>query len=150
LSQTRNTNILLNSSCDSGKKSRRRITMRGLRAKRITMLREGTLIATVDIGMISNTEYCTTTDGRDTKPFKFDNKREGFDKLWDMIGISKDSFACDEVIVGYESTGPYAEPLLHYLRNKSVTIVQVNPMHTKRVKEINNNSPLKTDDKDPG
>ncbi|MCG7852702.1 MAG: IS110 family transposase [Methanosarcinaceae archaeon] len=123
--------------------------MRGLRAKRITMLREGTLIATVDVGMTSNTGYCTTTDGRDTKPFKFDNTREGFDKLWDMIGISKENFACNEVIVGYESTGPYAEPLLHYLRNKPVTIVQVNPMHTKRMKEINNNSFLKTDDKDP-
>jgi hypothetical protein len=34
LSQRRNTDILLSSSCDSGKKSRRRITMRGLRAKR--------------------------------------------------------------------------------------------------------------------
>jgi len=34
LSQRRNTDILLCRSCDSGKKSRRRITMRGLRAKR--------------------------------------------------------------------------------------------------------------------
>ena len=34
-------------------------------------------------------------------------------------------------MVGYESTGPYAEPLVHYLRNKPVTIVQVNPMHTR-------------------
>ena len=52
-------------------------------------------------------------------------------------------------MVGYESTGPYAEPLVHYLRNKPVKIVQVNPMHTKRMKEVNDNSPLKTDDKDP-
>ena len=33
--------------------------------------------------------------------------------------------------------------------NKPVRIVQVNPMHTKRMKELNDNSPLKTDDKDP-
>jgi transposase len=33
--------------------------------------------------------------------------------------------------------------------DKPVTIVQVNPMHTKRIKELNDNSPLKTDDKDP-
>jgi transposase len=32
---------------------------------------------------------------------------------------------------------------------KPVMLVQVNPMHTKRVKEISDNSPLKTDDKDP-
>ena len=66
-----------------------------------------------------------------------------------MIVINKNRFACSEVVVGYESTGPYAEPFVHYLRSRPVTIVQVNPMHTKRVKEINNNSPLKTDEKDP-
>jgi transposase len=66
-----------------------------------------------------------------------------------MIIINKNRFACGEVVVGYESTGPYGEPLVHYLRGKPVTIVQVNPMHTKRMKEVNDNSPLKTDDKDP-
>jgi transposase len=39
--------------------------------------------------------------------------------------------------------------MVHYLMKKPVRVVQVNPMHTKRVKEINDNSPLKTDDKDP-
>ncbi len=63
--QRRNTDILLGVAVYSGKNSRRRITMRGLRAKRITMLREGTLIATVDVGMTSNTGYCTTTDSRE-------------------------------------------------------------------------------------
>lgn len=60
-----------------------------------------------------------------------------------MIVINKNRFACGEVVVGYEST------LVHYLRSKPVKIVQVNPMHTKRMKEVNDNSPLKTDDKDP-
>lgn len=123
--------------------------MRGLRSKRVRMVKEGTLMATVDIGMASNTGYCITADGRDTKPFKFSNTREGLDKFWDMITLSKKRFCCDEVIVGYESTGPYAEPLLHYMMNKPVKIVQVNPMHTKRMKEVNDNSPSKTDDKDP-
>jgi len=41
------------------------------------------------------------------------------------------------------------EPMVHYLMKKPVKVVQVNPMHTKKVKEINDNSPLKTDDKDP-
>ena len=30
-----------------------------------------------------------------------------------------------------------------------MNVVQVNPMHTKRLKEVNDNSPGKTDDKDP-
>ena len=123
--------------------------MRALRTKRVRTIKEGILIATIDIGMASNTGYCATTDGRDIKPFKFNNTREGLDKFWDTIVINKNRFVCGEVIVGYESTGPYAEPLIHYLRNKPVKIVQVNPMHTKRMKEVNDNSPLKTDDKDP-
>jgi transposase len=123
--------------------------MRGLRAKRVRTVKEGTLIATVDIGMTMNTGYCTTIDGRDTKVFKFGNTREGFDKFWSLVAASKTRFHCDEVIVGYESTGHYAEPLVHYLTDKPVRIVQVNPMHTKRLKEVNDNSPGKTDNKDP-
>ena len=123
--------------------------MRGLRTKGVKAVKEETLIVTVDVGMASNTGYCTTVDGRDIKPFKFDNTREGLDRFWSMIVASQNRFLCSDVMVGYESTGPYAEPLIHYLMNKPVRIVQVNPMHTKRIKELNDNSPLKTDDKDP-
>ena len=42
------------------------------------------------------------------------------------------------------------EPLVQFLRSKKgVRLVQVNPMHTKRLKELSGNSPLKTDRKDP-
>ena len=123
--------------------------MKGLRAKRENMVREGTLIATVDVGLASNVGYCTTLDGRSTKTFRFGNTREGFEKFWGMTIASKKRFECNEVLFGYESTGPYAEPLVHYLANKPVKMVQVNPMHTKKMKEVNDNSPLKTDDKDP-
>ena len=51
--------------------------MKGLRAKRVKMVKEGTLIATVDIGVASNTGYCTTLDGRCTNSFRFDNTKEG-------------------------------------------------------------------------
>ena len=123
--------------------------MRGPRRRRMKAVKESTLLVTVDIGVASNTGYCATGDGRDIKPFKFDNTREGFEKLWHMVVASKMRFGCDEIIAGYESTGPYAEPLAQYLMGKPVTMVQVNPMHTKKMKEVNDNSPLKTDDKDP-
>lgn len=50
---------------------------------------------------------------------------------------------------GYESTGPYAEHLVHFMRARGVHMVQVSPMHTKRLKELQGNSPNKTDQKDP-
>ena len=123
--------------------------MEGVKTQRLRTVKEGTLIATVDIGITNNTGYCTTLDGRDTKSFRFDNTKEGFDKFWWMMMPSKNRFGCDEVVVGYDSTGPYAEPLVHYLAHKQVKIVQVNPMHTKKMKEVNDNSALKTDEKDP-
>jgi len=123
--------------------------MKGPRRRRIKAVEGSTLLVTVDIGAASNTGYCAIGDGRDIKPFKFENTREGFEKFWHMVVAAKNRFVCDEIIAGYESTGPYAEPLAQYLMGKPVTVVQVNPMHTKKMKEVNDNSPLKTDDKDP-
>jgi transposase len=116
---------------------------------KVKFVKDDTLIVAIDVGMEMNHGYCTTPDGREIRPFKFDNTREGMDKLWGMVMASKNRFQCEEIIVGYESTGPYGEPMVHYLMKKPVMLVQVNPMHTKRIKELNGNSPLKTDDKDP-
>ena len=123
--------------------------MRQAETGKVKFVKDDTLIVAIDVGMEMNHGYCTTPDGRDIRPFKFDNTREGMDKLWGMVMASKNRFQCEEIIVGYESTGPYGEPMVHYLMKKPVMMVQVNPMHTKRVKELNGNSPLKTDDKDP-
>lgn len=123
--------------------------MRRADTGKVKVIKDGTLIVGVDVGMEMNRGYCTTPGGRNTKSFKFDNTREGLDILWGMVMASKNRFKCNEVIVGYESTGPYGEPFVHYMAKKPVKMVQVNPMHTKRIKELNDNSPLKTDDKDP-
>jgi transposase len=123
--------------------------MRKADTRKVKFVKDNTLIVAIDVGMEMNHGYCTTPDGRDIRPFKFDNTREGMDKLWGMVMVSKNRFQCEGIIVGYESTGPYGEPMVHYLMKKPVMLVQVNPMHTKRIKELNGNSPLKTDDKDP-
>ena len=55
--------------------------MKGLRAKKVNMIKEGTLIVAIDIGMASNHGCCTAADGRSTKTFRVDNTREGLDIL---------------------------------------------------------------------
>ncbi|MCJ7641887.1 MAG: IS110 family transposase [Desulfobacterales bacterium] len=107
------------------------------------------LIVSIDIGKTINTGYCRCPDGKDVKPFEFSNHAEGFRKLWDRICWTKTANRLEEVVVGFESTGAYGEPLVHYLRQKPVKLVQVNPMHTKRMKDLQGNSPGKTDRKDP-
>ena len=123
--------------------------MNKIETKKWRRVNPETLIVAVDIGKTTNTGYCRCPDGEDIKPFEFSNDAEGFKKLWDCICWMKRSHHLEEVMVGFESTGAYGEPLGHYLKDKAVKLVQVNPMHTKRMKELQGNSPGKTDRKDP-
>lgn len=107
------------------------------------------LIATVDVGKSSHYGYWVIEKGVDCRPFEFSANREGFETFWRIIEKAKEQHKCDEIMVGLESTGPYGEPLIHFLRAKPAELVQVNPFHTKRVKELIDNSPQKTDQKDP-
>jgi len=101
------------------------------------------------MGKTTPVGYCRCPDRTEVKPFEFTNNRAGFAKLWSCVVRTKLANGLDEVIVGYESTGSYAEPLIHFLKDKPVRLVQVNPMHTKKLKELQGNSPSKTDKKDP-
>lgn len=55
-----------------------------------------------------------------------------------------------EVWVGLEPTGPYGACLEEWLRERGWRVVQVNPYHVKRTKEVRDNSPGKSDRKDAG
>ena len=107
------------------------------------------MIATFDIGKNVHYGYFRAPDGQECKPFCFYNAQKSFKQLWAEISRFKNEHQLEEVVIGFESTGPYAEPLFHFLRKKPVKLVQVNPVHTKRIKELTGNSPNKTDKKDP-
>ena len=108
-----------------------------------------TLLATVDIGKAQNFGYYRCPDGTDVPAFRFANDGEGFKKFWQRLTHAMQQYGLTEVVVGFESTGSYAEPLMHFLRKHGARLVQVSPAHVKRVKELTDNSPNKTDEKDP-
>ena len=62
---------------------------------------------------------------------------------------AKKKLSMKKVVLGFESTGSYGEPLFYFLLQKGVKLVQVNPYHTKQFKELDDNTPLKSDTKDP-
>jgi len=107
------------------------------------------LIVAIDIGSASHSVYWCDFQGTEGKTQSFSNNREGFEKLCHIIETGKRKTGLTKVMVGYESTGPYWIPLVHFLHEKPFRLVQVNPSHTKKVKEIEDNSPLKSDKKDP-
>jgi transposase len=123
--------------------------MNKIETKKLRIVNARTLIVAIDIGKLTPVGYCRCPDGRECKSFEFSNTVEGFKKLWDRVCWMKTAHHLEEVVVGFESTGPYGEPLVRYLKQKPVKLVQVNPFHTKRVKELEDNSPGKTDRKDP-
>jgi transposase len=123
--------------------------LKTIRTKKMKFVNEKTLIVAVDIGKVSNQGYGRCPNGVEVKPFEFFNNGEGFKKFWERIWQAKETYHLETVVVGFEFTGPYGEPLVQFLSKRPVRLVQVNPMHTKRLKELEGNSPEKTDRKDP-
>jgi len=117
--------------------------------KKDKLINKQTLLVTVDIGKDKNMGYFRCPDGTEVNPFLFGNHRQGFTYFYDRLSWTKRRHRLLQVVVGFESTGPYGEPLSHFLKDKGVKLVQVNTAHTKRIKEVYDNSPGKTDQKDP-
>ena len=108
-----------------------------------------TLLVTIDIGKNKNYGYARFPDGREIEPFAFENNHYGFKKFWRIVQDLKKTERLSQVVIGIESTGSYGVPLQHFLKDKPAQLVLVNTLHTKKVKELNDNSPRKTDKKDP-
>lgn len=124
--------------------------MKKIKPKKTKAVNDKVLIATVDGGKDIHYGYYRCPDGTDMKPFDFWNNGRGFCEFWERITSAAKAHGLEEIIIGFESTGPYLEPLAQFLKNKKgVRLVQVNPMHTRRLKDLRGNSPLKTDQKDP-
>jgi len=123
--------------------------MKTSKTKKVKVVNKKTLIVSVDIGKTVHYGYFRTPDNKEVKPFSFHNSGHSFNEFWRKMYKFQQEQGLEEIIVGFESSGCYAEPLCHYLKNKPVKLVQVNPMHTKMVKELTGNSPNKTDKKDP-
>jgi transposase len=123
--------------------------MMKIKTKKGKVVNVRTMIVTVDMSKDRHFGYWRCPDGTDAKPFAFWNNGRGFQEFWERVSYVKKLHNLEQIVFGYESTGPYAEPLVHFMRAKGVQMVQVNAMHTKRLKELQGNSPNKTDEKDP-
>ncbi|MBW2590784.1 MAG: IS110 family transposase [Deltaproteobacteria bacterium] len=123
--------------------------MKRMKTKKSTVVNEKTLIVAVDIGKTIHWGYFRTPNNIEVKPFPFQNGIYSFNAFLQRMQKFQQEQELEEIVVGFESTGPYAEPLCHFLRKRGVKLVQVNPMHTKRLKDLTGNSPNKTDQKDP-
>src|SRR5574344_1024788 len=117
---------------------------------KIMQVTEKTLVVGIDIA--SEEHYARVFDWRGIelgKVISFENTIEGFNKFSEWIEKIKTISGKTKIIVGAEPTGHYWFGLAGYLKEKEMKLVLVNPFHVKRSKELDDNSPTKTDRKDP-
>lgn len=131
----------------------RDLETRGKFAKndKLSFITDDMLIVGCDIG--SETHYIRAIDvrGRELSKgaFEFSNTAEGFTsaKAWVLdLAVKNDK---KQVVLGLEPTGHYWFALAAWMISKGISVVQVNPYAVKQSKEIEDNSQLKDDRKDP-
>lgn len=122
-----------------------------LRAKKLSAVRgEHTLVVGVDIA--KHKHWACIMDGLTElpvgSPFAFQNTKDGFRRLLDQIRRAQVQTGAVRIVVAMEPSGHYWKALATFLRDGGVTVVTVNPVHVKRAKEFDDNSPTKNDPKD--
>ena len=119
--------------------------------QKISQVTETTLIVGVDIGSETNFARAFNWRGQELskKVFRFNNSQEGFQSFLAYINTYTTIASAQQIIVGCEPTGHYWFNLARYLEANNIKLALVNPYHVKQIKELDDNSPKKTDLKDP-
>ena len=106
------------------------------------------MVVGVDIGKEFHVAVMRRRDGSFSKAFKFTSDVVGFSsfKEWLDQWYTQDGFS--RFLIGMEPTGHYWMTLAYWLRKQAIEIVQVNPLHTHKAKDLYDNTPGKTDKKD--
>src|SRR5699024_8190416 len=116
---------------------------------KLSQITPNTLIIGIDVAKDKHVARAQDDRGFEfRKRLFFENRIEGFEKLLNWASSIQQEQNKKNVIFGVEPTGPYWLSLAYYLVAKEHTFVLVNPMHVKRIKELDDNSPSKNDTKD--
>jgi transposase len=117
--------------------------------KKIAQITSQTLIIGVDIAKFKHVARAQDFRGIEFgAPCSFENSKEGFEHFLKWISEIKKEQCMDKVMVGMEPTGHYWFNLAYILKDNEIKFVLVNPLHVKKTKELDDNSPTKNDVKD--
>jgi len=119
--------------------------------EKILRVTSQTIIVGVDIAKKEHWARITDYRGVDlVKPVKVQNNEESFERLMARIEKIRIDKGCEKVMIGLEPSGHYWKAFgwYLYLHQSNPVLVGVNPYHTKQAKELDDNSPTKSDKKD--
>lgn len=118
---------------------------------KLSFISDDMLILGCDVG--SETHYLRAIDPRGRElsksAYSFRNNCEGFQsaKEWAVELVAKNEKK--QIVLGLEPTGHYWFCLATWMIANGISVVQVNPYAVKQTKEVEDNSQLKDDTKDP-
>lgn len=84
----------------------------------------------------------------DSRPLYFFNNRKGMEGLVGQISKWLCLYGCANVVVAMEPTAGYWEPMFAYLEAGGFDVRLVSSLKVNRSKDLRDNSPLKSDEKD--
>jgi transposase len=106
------------------------------------------IVLAVDVAKRSHWMLIQGPDGVREKPRRIANTAAGFAELLQYAHAAQRRWPGVPLGVALEPTGHYWLPLAYWLQARAIPVLTVNPAHTKRAKELEDNSPAKTDAKD--
>ena len=118
---------------------------------KLSFICDDMLILGCDVG--SETHYLRAIDTRGRElsksAFSFSNNADGFSKAKEWAVKIAAEYDKKQIVLGLEPTGHYWFCLATWMISNGISVVQVNPYAVKQTKELEDNSQLKDDTKDP-
>ena len=119
--------------------------------EKLSFISDDMLILGCDVG--SETHYARAIDTRGRElsksAFAFSNNLEGFQSVKEWAAKIAAANDKNQIVLGLEPTGHYWFCLATWMVANGISVVQVNPYAVKQTKEVEDNSQLKDDTKDP-
>jgi len=118
---------------------------------KLTFISDDMLIIGCDVGSEIHYVRAIDTRGRELSKsaFSFSNSSEGFQSAKDWAVTIAAANNKNQIVMGLEPTGHYWFCLATWMIANEISVVQVNPYAVKQTKELEDNSQLKDDTKDP-
>ena len=118
------------------------------RSKAGSVVKSEMLVAGVDVAKGRHVAVLRSGSGYRSAAFSFKNDRAGFESLLSRVKSIQEREGCTSTFFALEATGHYGHALRYFLTDQGYVVVGINPAHTKKAKELEDNSPEKSDPKD--
>ena len=119
--------------------------------KKLSFISDDMLILGCDVGSETHYLRAINTRGKELSrsAFSFSNDSEGFQSAKEWAVKIAAEHNKSQIVLGLEPTGHYWFCLAAWMISNGISVVQVNPYAVKQTKEVEDNSQLKDDRKDP-